>query len=299
MTVSEESSTRRGGKSEPNHASTSPRSAPSPLPSASCDSELAHLCSPPLSLVFLHALSGSARQMPPAVYTAVIDIPSSPEPVRARAGRHKPSSSRPRARGKNVRDYPSPKLSVSKTTSVIDLSGDDDDDDAVPFATAASVHRHLPTADFTFSAESKDIRNPFSEKLPSSPSQAMLNMDLSQDVPAEDPLDRMLASILEILPDVLPAHALMLIRQLSPTYDEGTAHAVVQYLFDHPDYPKVKRQTGKRRREDDDVDGMSDSPSKKSKVDYASTSRSYPQGPSYSILAEEQLFEDFPLVPRP
>ncbi|KZO97505.1 hypothetical protein CALVIDRAFT_479838 [Calocera viscosa TUFC12733] len=88
----------------------------------------------------------------------------------------------------------------------------------------------------------------------------------------------------------------MLLRQLHPTYSQNTAHAVIQYLFDH-EYPKVERDRGKRKRDDDDEQEEA-VVRKKAKLDYESIDRSYPSGAAYSVLAEEQLFEDFPLVPR-
>ncbi|KAJ8593532.1 hypothetical protein M405DRAFT_594536, partial [Rhizopogon salebrosus TDB-379] len=75
--------------------------------------------------------------------------------------------------------------------------------------------------------------------------------------PAADPTDAYVARVLEIVPDVQPAHILRLVEQFihHPDYvGQNVLELVLHYLFENPDYPKVDRK-GKRKRTEDDEEG--------------------------------------------
>ncbi|KAI9060384.1 hypothetical protein FKP32DRAFT_1595464 [Trametes sanguinea] len=129
------------------------------------------------------------------------------------------------------------------------------------------------------------------------PPAAPVRASASADVPAEqqdgrDPLDRYVAQVLEIIPDVSPAHAYSLIEQHYPSHLDKVLEHVLHILFEDPSYPKSDSK-GKRRREDDGEPERAVKP----KLDYGSVDRKREGGPHYIALAIEQLTVDFPDIP--
>ena len=78
----------------------------------------------------------------------------------------------------------------------------------------------------------------------------------AQPVEADEiPYDVYVAQVLEIIPDVLPAHVVSLIDQHHPSFGDKVAEAVLHTLFENPDYPRAEAKgmgKGKRKREDDE-----------------------------------------------
>ena len=78
----------------------------------------------------------------------------------------------------------------------------------------------------------------------------------AQPVEADEiPYDVYVAQVLEIIPDVLPAHVVSLIEQHYPSFGDKVAEAVLHTLFENPDYPRAEAKgmgKGKRKREDDE-----------------------------------------------
>ena len=76
----------------------------------------------------------------------------------------------------------------------------------------------------------------------------------------QGPHSKDLALVLEVVPDVLPEHALELIKQRHLLYGDLVVEVVVQGLLDHPSYPKAK-------------------------IDFASVDRPQPTGRNYRTSA--------------
>ena len=70
-------------------------------------------------------------------------------------------------------------------------------------------------------------------------------------VPDEDdvPFDLYVAQVLEIIPDVLPAHVFSLLEQYYPNSKDKVVETVLHVLFEDPDYPKADTK-GKRKRDE-------------------------------------------------
>ena len=139
-----------------------------------------------------------------------------------------------------------------------------------------------------------------------------------------DPTSTAVAQILEIIPNVEPAHLLQLIETHLPTYSvfhgnrdpdgdgaaaagereataeeqvQGVVGQVLHLLFENPDYPKADLRAGGKRKvervgDPDDEDnlegkgkGKAKNFSKKPKIDYASIERPFPGSPNYFDLA--------------
>lgn len=126
-------------------------------------------------------------------------------------------------------------------------------------------------------------------------SDAQLNLPAvaGPSVPA-DPLIAYTARVLEIVPDVDPAHLRTLLEKHTADSEDVVQH-VLHALFEDPTYPRVVKP-GKRKRSVDDDDGLEKA---KLKLDYASKDREFVGGRDYADLALSQLLEDFPLIPKP
>ncbi|KAF8122135.1 hypothetical protein EV363DRAFT_857645, partial [Boletus edulis] len=112
-----------------------------------------------------------------------------------------------------------------------------------------------------------------------------------------DPIDEYFVRVLEIIPDVQPAHALALIEEFTQTQPGNVVEFVLHALFEHPSYPKVDKN-GKHKRDASDDDTNIRSP-QKPKVDYTSKERVYNGGSHYFECSLEQLMMDFPRIPKP
>jgi hypothetical protein len=67
----------------------------------------------------------------------------------------------------------------------------------------------------------------------------VLNSDKVAPSPPLDPIDRIVAQVLEIIPDVSPPHAHSLAQQYYPDYQSTTHEMIVHALLEDPNYPKV------------------------------------------------------------
>ncbi|KAH9926626.1 uncharacterized protein BXZ73DRAFT_19576, partial [Epithele typhae] len=105
------------------------------------------------------------------------------------------------------------------------------------------------------------------------------------------------AQVLEIIPDVLPAHVFSLVEQHYPSFKEKVVESVLHLLFEDPGYPKIEAKgKGKRTHEDDDVT-TSAGRSVKTRVDYGDKNRRAEKSAFYLDLAISQLEKDFPQTP--
>ncbi|KAF9234720.1 hypothetical protein BU15DRAFT_52263 [Melanogaster broomeanus] len=118
--------------------------------------------------------------------------------------------------------------------------------------------------------------------------------------PPVDPIGECVARVIEVVPDVQPAHVLGLVEQFSATQPGNVVEFVLHALFEDPSYPKVDKK-GKRKRDDTEapIEEGSARGVPKPKVDYASKERKYDCGPHYFELSLEQLMRDFPRIPKP
>ncbi|KAG9309994.1 hypothetical protein JVU11DRAFT_10028 [Chiua virens] len=112
-----------------------------------------------------------------------------------------------------------------------------------------------------------------------------------------DPFDDHLVRVLEIVPDVQPAHASLLIEQFMQSQPVNVVEFVIHALFENPSYPKMDKKGKHKRDEPDDDSDRRGSP--KLKVDYTRKDRVYNCGPGYFERSLEQLMTDFPRIPKP
>ena len=141
---------------------------------------------------------------------------------------------------------------------------------------------------------------------------------LEPPAPTADTADAYVARALEIVPNVLPAHVLGLVKQILHHPDNGGQNVlelVLHSLFENPDYPKVDRNGKRKRTEDDDGDEGSARGQPVPKIDYGSKDREFKGGLYYFelslvwnsllygiqllIFPQEQLMIDFPYIPKP
>jgi TRIAD3 protein (E3 ubiquitin-protein ligase RNF216) len=119
-------------------------------------------------------------------------------------------------------------------------------------------------------------------------------------VETEAPTDACVPRVLEIVPDVEPAHVLGLVEHFihNPVNaGQNVLELVLHSLLENPNYPKVDRK-GKRKRTEDDEEGAARG-QPAPKIDYGTTDREYKGGIHYFELALEQLMVDFPYAPKP
>ena len=83
---------------------------------------------------------------------------------------------------------------------------------------------------------------------------------LAPDPLPQGPRSEYLALVLEVVPDVLPEHAMELVKKRHLPYGDEVVNAVVQGLLDDPSYPKAK-------------------------INFASVDRPKPTGEAYRTLA--------------
>ncbi|KAI5119963.1 hypothetical protein M0805_004343 [Coniferiporia weirii] len=107
--------------------------------------------------------------------------------------------------------------------------------------------------------------------------------------------DDYLSQVLDVVPDVQPAHALALIERFLPDYRDRVVEAVVPALFEES-YPKVERNKGKRKRDVEDTGSQAADVAKK---DYGRKDRPFEGGDNYTEMALNQLIVDFPFIPIP
>ncbi len=110
---------------------------------------------------------------------------------------------------------------------------------------------------------------------------ALPHENLLQD--ARDPFDAYVAQIIEIIPDVLPAHVYSLVEQHYPNYLDKVVEPVLHSLFENPDYPKADAKgKGKRKRDEEEAQAAR---VVKPKIDYGSKERKSEGGIYYHALA--------------
>lgn len=100
---------------------------------------------------------------------------------------------------------------------------------------------------------------------------------------AQAPFDAYVAQIIEIIPDVLPAHVYSLVEQHYPNYLDKVVEPVLHNLFENPDYPKADAKgKGKRKRDEEEEQAER---AVKLKIDYGSKERKWEGGIYYHALA--------------
>lgn len=103
-----------------------------------------------------------------------------------------------------------------------------------------------------------------------------------------DPYSQHLALVLEVIPDVLPKHAIELIEMCLPTYKDQVVERVLQDLFDNPSYPKAEKGVAgkwKAKRKASEMEDVLGRPPLRVKIDFASVNRLKPAGKNYKRLS--------------
>ncbi|KAI0351122.1 hypothetical protein OH77DRAFT_1411714 [Trametes cingulata] len=114
----------------------------------------------------------------------------------------------------------------------------------------------------------------------------------------DDPYDAHVAQVLEILPDVAPAHVYALVARHFPAYGAKVVEPVLHELFEDPNYPRAgaggKRKRGKERAGEGERERAV-----RPRIDYGDKDRKFEGGELYYLLALERLATDFPSIPLP
>lgn len=119
------------------------------------------------------------------------------------------------------------------------------------------------------------------------------------ELPFVNPVDNLVSSVLEIVPNVEPDHIIARYTQLSAENQESILdenpiiflERILHDLFENPDYPKSKENDKKRKRQDEGVPAAGPSIPKKRKseavlkMDLLSPDRPYRFSPTYQELA--------------
>ncbi|KAI0820517.1 hypothetical protein BC628DRAFT_1330161 [Trametes gibbosa] len=135
-------------------------------------------------------------------------------------------------------------------------------------------------------------RSPPCEQLPPMPVPQQAPLEAQDN---QHPFKLFVAQILEIIPDVLPAHVYSLVEQHYPNYLDKVVEPVLHQLIENPQYPKVAAKGKEKRKHDDENDQATRSV--KAKIDYGSKDRKVVDSPHYAKLAWERLMSDFPNIP--
>lgn len=159
---------------------------------------------------------------------------------------------------------------------IIELT--DSEDDLLPPPRPQSRRNMNPTRPEPLFLADSDDEPPLNAPLAAPPPRA----SVSRLSPVSDPADAYVAQVLEIVPDVLPAHVFDLVQNREGNVVEQVLHL----LFEDPTYPKASNKgKGKRKRERDDDAAESSSAPVKVKIDYASEDREPVPGFQYSALS--------------
>lgn len=119
------------------------------------------------------------------------------------------------------------------------------------------------------------------------------------ELPFVNPVDNLVSSVLEIVPNVEPDHIVARYTQLSAENQESVLdenpiiflERILHDLFENPDYPKSKENDKKRKRQEEGVPAAGPSVPKKRKseailkVDLLAPDRPYHFSPAYRDLA--------------
>ncbi|KAI0055178.1 hypothetical protein BV25DRAFT_284450 [Artomyces pyxidatus] len=122
------------------------------------------------------------------------------------------------------------------------------------------------------------------------PPHDVVDVDFNEFI--HDPHEHYVAQVREVVPDVLAAHVFELVERYEVAHPEDVVGAVLHALFEDPTYPKEVRDKGKGKAVD-----RSGQDSSSGGTDYSRTDREH-LGLAYRTLALEQLYVDFPAIPR-
>ncbi|TFY70302.1 hypothetical protein EVG20_g2704 [Dentipellis fragilis] len=158
-----------------------------------------------------------------------------------------------------------------------------------PFHNSASVEpaAGVPqTHSATRPAQNRDlVPNGLLGAIPPPAENRQMNLHPPQRTSPEEQLDRYVAQVLEVIPDVSAAHVYGLLEQHRAQFKEQLVDWVVHLLFEDPSYPKADKEKAKAQ--------SVDAPAQEPEVDYVSEGRKKGEG-AYVQLALAQLQEDFP-----
>jgi hypothetical protein len=157
-----------------------------------------------------------------------------------------------------------------------------------PHRTADILKEHSPMdVDIPSAEAGPSTRLPVPDPFPDTPIVHIQRETDPQEVNT-DLFEKHLALILEVIPDVLPEHAMSLVERLYPIHRSQVAERVVQDLFDSPSYPKVEKAfvgKGKGKRKASEMEDALGAPPSRVKIDFASVDRPKPAGKNYTMLS--------------
>ena len=149
-----------------------------------------------------------------------------------------------------------------------------------------ATHHHNPQIPLFYSSDDVDPPPTFTRSRPATPPPAPHAAPI-------DPIDTYVASIIEVVPDVQPAHAFELVERLMQSQPEHAVELALHAIFEDPSYPKIDRKGKRKRDPDEDEQGPSHA-NLKPKVDYLSVDRAFDGGPYYFDLS----MVGFPMASR-
>jgi TRIAD3 protein (E3 ubiquitin-protein ligase RNF216) len=195
---------------------------------------------------------------------------------------------------------PSPRdKGKGRAVDIIELSDSDDDvkivapsnikstpgpSQPVPSTVATGTNQILPPASFEAITEPSTLPNlpqeEIAPRIASPPAQASIEgrvEALPREEPAvagpsiSNPLDRLIASVLEIIPDVDPAHLTVLFTTNNPGGDPQRAaqllESILHSLLENGNYPKRQVEAKRKRQEERDIPTAGPSQPKRRKVE--------------------------------
>lgn len=158
----------------------------------------------------------------------------------------------------------------------------------LPHRTADILEEHSPMdVDIPSAEAGPSTRLPVPDPFPDAPIVHIQPEADPQEVNT-DSYTKHLALILEVIPDVLPEHAMNLVERLYPIHRSQVAERIVQDLFDSPSYPKIEKDSvgkGKGKRGASEMEDVSGAPPSRVKIDFASVDRPRPAGKNYRMLS--------------
>jgi len=222
----------------------------------------------------------------------------------------------PQARAVNASQHTKDKgKGRARAPEIIELSDSDSDEPDVTILRAI-VHKtnkahqastslasgsQLSPVTASTSNESPDIASETSQIVPMEIDNepAAADEPALAELPIVNPVDHLVSSVLEIVPNVEPDHIVARYTQLSAENQESVLdenpmiflERILHDLFENPDYPKSKDKDKKRKRQDEEVPAAGPSVPKKRKsepvikLDLLAPDRPYRFSPAYHDLA--------------
>ncbi|KAI0256271.1 hypothetical protein BJV78DRAFT_450870 [Lactifluus subvellereus] len=112
----------------------------------------------------------------------------------------------------------------------------------------------------------------------------------------QEPDERLVERVREIVPDVLPSHVFELLAQHKTAFSDNLLGAVIHMLLEDPSYPKDIKGKGKERAAEKKL--AQSSGDNNMSIDHTYPNADRPVGPAYRVLSLKYLYTKFPNVDK-